>query len=85
MSAAILKSFLEVIKIFFVFLPFGFETVHAVAVSPSLAVIVNVEALVHLGQRIHTEDFVDLSKCKKPQCKLEREENKKGKVLVKSH
>lgn len=50
----ILLCALEPLVIFFIFLPFSFESIGTVTVvAASLAVISYVEARVHLGQGVH--------------------------------
>lgn len=49
------------VEIFLVLLPFALEAVRSVDVAATLAVVVYVEARVHLGQWVHSQHLVDLT------------------------
>lgn len=64
---------LETVIIFLVFFAFALEAVCPVAVvSASFAAVADVESSVHLWQRVHTQNFVDLTERQQPQSKLSR-------------
>lgn len=53
--------FSKAFVVLLVLLPLGLEAVCAIAVVASaLAIVAHVEAGIHLGQRVHSQDFVDL-------------------------
>uniref|UniRef100_A0A0E9XGW1 Uncharacterized protein n=1 Tax=Anguilla anguilla TaxID=7936 RepID=A0A0E9XGW1_ANGAN len=62
---------LVAVVILLVLLALALAAVHAVAVlPPPFAVVAHVEARVHLGQRVHAQDLVDLAERKQPEGEL---------------
>ena len=58
----LLFVFLEAFMVLLVFLPLCLKAIRPIAVVTSaLAVVAHVESGVHLGQWVHTQNFVDLA------------------------
>lgn len=65
------KKSLKTVIILFVLFAFALEAVRPVAVVPaSLTAVSDAEAGVHLRQRVHSQDFMDLTEGQQPQSKL---------------
>lgn len=67
---------LVTVVVLLVLLALALAAVYPVAVfASSFAVIAHVEARVHLGQRVHAQDLVDLAERKQAECKLQDNRN----------
>lgn len=63
---------LETVVVLLVLLALALEAVVPVAVvAPALAAVADVEARVHLRQRVHAQNFMDLTERQQPQGKLQ--------------
>lgn len=71
------RAGLEALVVLLVLLAFALEAVVAVAVvAAALAAVAQVEAGVHLRQRVHAQHLVDLAESQKPQSKLHNQQRK---------